>query len=98
MSTESVTACSWSMIKGQRVCLHRFCGAGGRNHGGVSADQRRGVACVGRETLAVQCNYVTGMAIAYREKQTRKVLVDHAQVICRIRRTPCPAGERNPRS
>jgi hypothetical protein len=86
-----------SMTKGQRVCLHRFHGAGGRNHG-VSADQRRGVACVGRETSAVQCNHVTGMAIAYREKQTRQVLVDHAQVICRIGRTPCPVGERNPRS
>jgi hypothetical protein len=86
-----------SMTKGQRVCLHRFCRAGGRNHG-VSTDQRRGVACVGRETSAVQCNHVTGMAIAYREKQTRQVLLDHAQVICRIRRTPCPVGERNPRS
>ena len=86
-----------SMTKGPRVCLHRFHGAGGRNHG-VSTDQRRGVACVGRETSAVQCNHVTGMAIAYREKQTRQVLVDHAQVICRIGRTPCPMGECNPRS
>jgi hypothetical protein len=49
-----------SMTKGQRVCLHRFCRAGGRNHG-VSTDQRRGVACVRRETSAVQCNYVTGI-------------------------------------
>jgi hypothetical protein len=36
--------------------------------------------------------------IAYREKQTRPVLVNRREVICRIRRTPCPVGERNPRS
>jgi hypothetical protein len=91
----ALTDSSWSMIKGYGVCLHRLWDMGARNHD-VSVDQQR-VACVGRETLAVQCNYVIAIPIAYREEQTRLVLVDHAQDTCRIRRTPCPVVECDPR-